>query len=237
MRFGWHSLLVLILGLLAPLASASAEEVIPCDKFEGGEPVTIPSEGARLQEHCDVTLQGDLVVTGAEGAKLNLTPEAGFDYGLILRSDGHSVTFQNVELTFNNGHAVDVIGKAGTGNVTFNSVRITDTREDSSCKLGDKRRFGLILYRNGQIDLTDVEVRGASEAAPAVLQAGIAVIGFEGDPKPPAKLEQAKIKVKCGLAFESVRRGLRVENSLVEAEGPCDMRPKGLRWAVDDGVP
>lgn len=225
-----------IWGFVFPSATQAA--TIQCSRLAaGGAPIPITGADNRLSAPCDVTLAADLVIQGGSGAKLNLTPTSSYPYGLIIRPNGHRVQIEGVEFTFDRGFAIDILGSGPTsGDVMIRNTEIIDTRSSTvACSPPDEKRFGLILFRNGNVQLEGLEVRGPS--GPAALQGGVAIVGSPSDNPSVVNWNGGVSRVQCGLPAASVRRPLMMNNVLVEAKGPCNMRPRGLSQVVQNGLP
>lgn len=221
---------------LAVVPAEARAEVIPCSKLAAGGPaIQITGPDNRFSGPCEVTLANDLKIQGGPGAKIDLTPSAAHPHGLIIHSNGHRVEIDGVEMSFDHGFAVDVMG-TGKGDVVVKNSRIMDTRSSTvACSSADHDRFGLILYRVGAVQLEGFELSGASGAAR--VQGGVVIVGHIDDAPAPARWSGGKSMVECGLAAEAVRRPLMLGNVLVQEDGPCELRPKGLSDVVDHGRP
>jgi hypothetical protein len=223
-------------GLALAFASSARADVIPCSQLAAGGPaIEISGDENRFSGPCEVTLANDLTIRGDSGARIDLTPSAGHPFGLIIHSNGHRVEIDGVEMTFDHGFAVDIMGE-GMGQVIVRNSRIVDTRSSTvACSQSDRARFGLILHRVGAVQLEDFHVEGAAGAAR--VQGGVVLVGHAGDPPATASWSGGKSIVECGLAAEAVRRPLMLGNVLVQEGGPCDLRPKGLSEVVEHGRP
>ena len=227
--------LALPVGLGAGSASARAE-VIPCSRLAAGGPaIEISGAENRFSGPCEVTLANDLKIQGSPGAKIDLTPSTAYPFGLVIHSNGHRVEIIGVEMTFDRGYAVDIMG-TGTGDVVVKNARIVDTRSSTvACSPADEDRFGLILHRVGGVEIEGFEVRGAGGAAK--LQSGLVLVGHAEDPPANATWTNGQSIVECGLAAEAVRRPMSMSGVTVHVKGPCELRPKGLAEVVAHGRP
>lgn len=228
-------LVITSLGFAAP---AHAQNVIKCSAVAAGGEIKVDGANNRFDKACDVTLAKDLHIKPLNpGAKINLTPTSTHTHGLIINSNGHKVTIEGVDFTFDRGFAIDIIGKQGTGDVEVKNAKIVDTRSAGvGCQSSDEDRFGLILYRVGNVQMDNFQVMGAG--AQPRLQAGVALIRKPGDATAPsATFNNSQSTVQCGLAVAAVNRPLGMNNSLVENKVPCELRPKGLSDVVTHGRP
>lgn len=229
----WLHIASVVLFASAGWSRAWAKE-IKCSTLEAGGTIEVSGPDNHLSGSCDVALSKNLVLKGkTSDARIDLTPDPTHPFGVVFRLNSKKLTIQNLELSFDRGYAVDVLG-AGSGEVNLSSVRVVDRMADTATCSHAADRFGIILHHVANASIQQLHIESASGKA-ATLQGGVLLVG-EGA-EPPVVWDGGSAKVRCGVAAEGVRRAIHFKDALVGNYGPCDMRPRGFHEVVKTGRP